>query len=250
MREGVAAPCPEIQVAARPRGAFYVGGTVFAIDYYKQEMPTAPPKDQIPSTTPIWRRLFSLKKLPGVILVAIGVGWRVLDWGGRLDFLWHAIEALGGDVAMIVSIVSSPLFSVGLIAVGVSYVVWVGEPVVATIRHPLVPVIGWGFVILCISALGATLIFGYFVSTLTNDPDALYQNLTPVARVSIPQIDDASMTVTFTNVTTPTGTLLDMSQPFMFRHKRIICSGKPQDRAASRLPAPISYPDLLCRIQK
>jgi hypothetical protein len=204
----------------------------------------------ITSAAPIWRRIFSYSKLPGITIAIIGVAWRVLDWGGRLDFLWHMVEALGGNAAMIATIISSPLSSVALIVVGLSYVIFVGEPVVTTIRGPLVPVIGWGFVILCLSLLGAISIFGYFVYELPNDPDALYQGLSPVARISGPEIDNTSKSITFNNVISPTGNLLDMSKPFFFRHMVVACSGKPQDNiAASRLPQPLGYPDLSCRIQ-
>jgi hypothetical protein len=199
-------------------------------------------------TTPLWRRLFSLKKLPGFVFVIIGLAWRALDWGGRLDILWRTIEAFGGNVSMIVSYVSNPLFSVGLICAGMAYVIFVGEPVVATIRHPAVPILGWGLVIMCAAFLGAILLFGYFGSDLTSEPNALYQNLNRVGQIENAEIDDRSKTVVLFNVmAVPWSTLLDLSRPFIFRHMKLTCSGTPSDTsAASRLPRAVGYEKLTC----
>jgi hypothetical protein len=242
--------CPEILVAL-PTALSILRGKRSGCPYVSiQQMHDQETNSEACKPAALWRRLFSLKKLPGIVFVIIGLGWRFLDWGGRLDVLWRTIEAFGGNVSMMVSIVSSPLFSVGLIFLGLSYVIFVGEPVVATIRNPFIPILGWGLVIVCMAFLGAISLFGYFVSGLTDEPDALYQNLTRVAHVESANIDNNNKTVILNNVLMPSGTLLDLSTPFIFHHMRLTCSGKPFDAvAASRLPQPVFYEKLTCRME-
>jgi hypothetical protein len=78
-----------------------------------------------------------------------------LDVGGRLDLFRHVAESVGGTPAMLAAVVSSIWTSVALIAGGIGYIVFVGEPKQGVQRHYLLPYVGWAlFVIACLSMMG------------------------------------------------------------------------------------------------
>jgi hypothetical protein len=55
----------------------------------------------------IWdkiRSAFSLRKLPGHALWVLGIGWRLLDYGGRLDVFSRMVEGMGGTPAMLADV--------------------------------------------------------------------------------------------------------------------------------------------------
>jgi hypothetical protein len=89
------------------------------------------------------RSLFTLQKIPGHALWLLGLGWRFLDIGGRLDVLQRVVEGMGGTPAMIASVVSSIWTSITLIALGIAYIVFIGEPQKGVQRHHAWPYVGW-----------------------------------------------------------------------------------------------------------
>jgi len=128
-----------------------------------------PETETSPSPTPsaakpTWRRLLSPQKFPGYFIAIVGLGWKILDIGGRLDFFWQAVQVMGGDAALVAMIILSPYFSVSLILFGVLYVIFVGDSVVLTIRHPAMPVVGWSIAGILLVFLSSILMFGYFLS--------------------------------------------------------------------------------------
>ena len=89
-----------------------------------------PETETSPSPTPsaakpTWRRLLSPQKFPGYFIAIVGLGWKILDIGGRLDVFWQAVQVMGGDAALVAMIILSPYFSVSLILFGVLYVIFV-----------------------------------------------------------------------------------------------------------------------------
>lgn len=116
------------------------------------------------------RGLFSLRKLPGIGITLFGLvwqaahgGWILLDWAGRASLFLDAVKSMGGDPAVIASVVNSPFFGVGLIVVGIGYVVFVGEPHAGVQRHAWWPYVGWGFFTLCAIVVLLTVGYGAFV---------------------------------------------------------------------------------------
>jgi|SRR5271165_6352371 len=102
---------------------------------------------------------FSLRKLPGHAIWVLGVVWKLLDIAGHLDVFSRMVEGMGGTPAMLANVLLSPLTSVGMIAIGISYVVFVGEPEKGVQRHVWWPYVGWAiFAISLISMVG---IVGY-----------------------------------------------------------------------------------------
>lgn len=110
-----------------------------------------------------WKLLLSPRKLPGIGLLVIGLGWRLLDIGGRLDLLVRVIEQIGGSPALIASIVSSVWFSVALVAAGVVYLIFVGEPGRGVQRQRWWSAIGWGIFVLSFAGMVGTATVGYVV---------------------------------------------------------------------------------------
>jgi hypothetical protein len=105
------------------------------------------------------RPFLSLRKLPGVLLTAFGLGWKLLDIGGRLDLFIRIAESMGGSLALLATALLSPWTSVGLVAVGVGYVVFVGEPEKGAQRHPWWPYAGWA--LLACSVLSLLIVAGW-----------------------------------------------------------------------------------------
>jgi hypothetical protein len=99
------------------------------------------------------RTLLRIRRWPGFALAALGIGWRLLDVGGRLDMLSRVVEGMGGNPAMIAPIISSVWFSVGLVVLGVAYVVFLGEPKKGVQRHPAWPYVAWIVVIICLTLM-------------------------------------------------------------------------------------------------
>jgi hypothetical protein len=69
-------------------------------------------------------------------------------------FIFEVVQTRGGNVAMIASIFQSPYFSIGLVAVGLAYVIFVGEPTGKVLHHKWLPAVGWTIVAMLFAALG------------------------------------------------------------------------------------------------
>jgi hypothetical protein len=105
--------------------------------------------------------------------------------------------------------------------------------------------------VLLVLGVGAVIVMGglYYWQIPARDPNGLYQSGTLVASVHDPNIDKKTQTIIFGAATTTTGMLLDMNSMFEFRYWKLQCSGKPQERTATRLPLPLPYSNLVCHIQ-
>jgi hypothetical protein len=93
-------------------------------------------------------------------LTVLGLGWKFLDVGGRLDLLSRIVEGMGGSPAMVASTVSSIWFSIALVICGVAYIVFVGEPEKGVQRQAFWPYLGWIVFGLCFTAMVATVSYG------------------------------------------------------------------------------------------
>jgi hypothetical protein len=104
--------------------------------------------------------------------------------------------------------------------------------------------------VLLVCGVGAVIVMGglFYWQIPARDLNSLYQSGTLVASVHNTKIDKNTQTITFGEATT-TGMLLDMNSTFEFRYWRLQCSGKSQERTATRLPLPLPYPNLVCQIQ-
>ena len=105
--------------------------------------PASPPPTAVVLSTPWWKRIAARWKLPGWAWVGLAIVTRVPDWVGRADFWRSAIGHLEGNFAVLPSIVASPYFSVGLLIIGLAYLVFVGEPKRGVQRHAWWPYVGW-----------------------------------------------------------------------------------------------------------
>lgn len=110
-----------------------------------------------------WRRIWG----PGITLLGllgqlVHWGWLSLDIFGRLDLLWRVVESMGGTPALIASIVSSWQFSFALIAIGLIYTVFVGEPEQGVQRHTWWPYVAASIFFICLTAMGLLAIYGAY----------------------------------------------------------------------------------------
>lgn len=114
-----------------------------------------------------FRSAFSVRKWAGYALSLLGLvqqsiywGWSLLDIGGRLDFLWHIAESAGGTPAMLTTAIFWPWTGIILIASGVLYVVFVGEPTSGVQRHHWWPYVGWGIAGFVFASMAGTALYG------------------------------------------------------------------------------------------
>jgi hypothetical protein len=114
----------------------------------------------------LWSAL-SPRKWPGYALSLLGIGlsglrygWDFLDIGGRLDVFWRIAEGLGATTGLVTAIILWPWTGILLIAAGVLYVVFVGEPPTGVQRHHGWLYVGWGIVAFVFAAMAVPAIYG------------------------------------------------------------------------------------------
>jgi hypothetical protein len=79
------------------------------------------------------------------------------------------------------------------------------------------------------------------------DPQHLYEDNSPIARVHDPKVDLSGQTVTFPLVTS--GVLLATDKPYQYRQWKLICGGTQSYSAQGTGAAPeFDYSHLICRI--
>jgi hypothetical protein len=94
-----------------------------------------------------WKNLlFRDIKFPGWALFIWGTLIVIPDIKTRLDFWWDASAYLGGELAMVAAVLTSPLFGAFLMIIGVAYIVLVDESKRPTVRHRWWPIFGWAAV--------------------------------------------------------------------------------------------------------
>jgi hypothetical protein len=115
------------------------------------------------------RALFSWRKIWGWAVTVFGLvtqaihwGWFSLDVFGRLDVAWRVVETMGGTAALAATVLSSWQFSLCLIVVGLSYLIFVGEPEAGVKRHPALPYLAASILFICIAAMGSIAIYGWY----------------------------------------------------------------------------------------
>ena len=100
--------------------------------------PTKKPEPAINSTKNVrLKRLFNIKvKLPGWLLILVGVYNTIPDWKGRFDFWAEATKQAEVHLSVATTVILSPYFGLCLIASGIAYLAFVGEPEKGVLRHP------------------------------------------------------------------------------------------------------------------
>jgi hypothetical protein len=108
-----------------------------------------------------WRRIWGpATMLLGLLQGLARVGWHSLDALGRLDVLWRVVESTNGGLAFIASIVSAWWFGLALIALGLLYTIFVGEPRAGVQRHPALPYLAASVFFVCLTLLAGLAIYG------------------------------------------------------------------------------------------
>jgi hypothetical protein len=75
------------------------------------------------------------------------------EWSETVRLAYDAMRELGGEPALVADVLSSPWAGLAMIAGGMAYVVFVGEPKQGVQRHPGWPVLGWSVFGVCLTAL-------------------------------------------------------------------------------------------------
>jgi hypothetical protein len=116
-----------------------------------------------------FRSLFSWRKIWATAITALGLFGQLIHWGwvsldilGRLDVGWRIVETMGGTAALAATVLSSWQFSLGLIVIGLSYLIFVGEPDAGANRHPSLPYLAASVLFVCIAAMGSIAIYGWY----------------------------------------------------------------------------------------
>lgn len=78
------------------------------------------------------------------------------DWKSRLDFWLEAARRAGDYTSGAAAMIGSPYFGIGLVAAGISWLIFVGEPQRGVQRHNWLPYLGWSIVALCFTAIVVT----------------------------------------------------------------------------------------------
>lgn len=107
-------------------------------------------------------RPFTGRKLPGWASIILGALERLALQEERIREAFHLVRDLGSEPAMLVSALESPIFSIALIAGGVGYLIFVGEPKAGTVRHRWWPVVGWSIAAICLAVIVSVFGYGYF----------------------------------------------------------------------------------------
>lgn len=119
------------------------------------ELPGIPPAPEPPK--PAWyKRLFARRKLPAWAFFVLSAIEQIPDWKGRLDFWMESAREADGYLGVAAIMIASPYFSVGLVAAGVAWLLFVGEPQKGVQRHAWLPYLGWGLFAVCLTAVVVT----------------------------------------------------------------------------------------------
>lgn len=102
----------------------------------------------------------SPRKYPGYVGIVIGAAWKAFAALGNMEFISDVVRDVGGPVPMMLHIVLSGWFSLGLIVLGLLYVIFVGEPEAGVQRHRLWPYVGWSMVTLSAAVMAIALAYG------------------------------------------------------------------------------------------
>jgi hypothetical protein len=115
--------------------------------------------------------IFSWRKIWGLGIMLLGLpgqlihwGWVSLDFLGRVDVFWHIVESMGGSRALVANFISSWQFSLGLIVVGLLYLIFVGEPRAGVQRHPSLPYVAASIFLICLTTMASVAVYGWFES--------------------------------------------------------------------------------------
>lgn len=98
-------------------------------------------------------------KLPGWAAILFAVFVFFPDWHARLDFWLHVAASAGGKMGLLASAIASPYFSPALAAVGVLWILFVGEPKGVQRRHWL-RYVGWSVLVVCVTTVVVTAGYG------------------------------------------------------------------------------------------
>ena len=117
-------------------------------------------------------RLLSWVGLPGWAIVILGGLWDIFiavpEIHHAIEFWLGAAEHVGGSMTRIAAIITSPWFGLGLVVLGMGYLVFVGEPR-WQIRHPLAPLFGW--TVVGVAVLAFVFVMGAGYAAVQLDPE-------------------------------------------------------------------------------
>jgi hypothetical protein len=121
------------------------------------------------STTPKWSRdrvvafitnaLLGQFKVPGWLAIALAVFMGVADWNSRIEFWISVARSSNRYLGTIASVLLWPYFAPALAIAGFLYVLAVPGSRNAQ-RHPIVPIVAWISVALCIASVVITAGYG------------------------------------------------------------------------------------------
>jgi hypothetical protein len=101
-------------------------------------------------------------KLPGWAAVLLFIYTIVPDTYSRTEFWIATAKTTGGYVAMAALVVGSPYFGPGLLAFGLLWILFVGEPSKGVQRHHGLRYIGWSVFSVCLAAVAISAVTGWF----------------------------------------------------------------------------------------
>jgi hypothetical protein len=128
-----------------------------------------------------WQKLRSKIKWPGWSFIVLAIVTGPPNWFGVYDF-WIIQGRLEGVLGISTSIVLSPLFTAVLTVVGLTYLMFVGEPKRGVQRHPALPYIAWAIAAVCAAAVVTTLGYGYLTLQATRIQAANSWKIEPAQR--------------------------------------------------------------------
>jgi hypothetical protein len=138
-----------------------------ASEMSEPELPGIPP----PPGLVWWRRplrLLTKPKLPGWVFFLWLLIQQIPDWKGRIDFWLDAAKQAGGHAGDAAVVIGSPYFGLGMAAIGVLWLAFVGEPQRGVQRHPCLPYLGWAIAGIFFTAIVITTLTGVFRVAVTS----------------------------------------------------------------------------------
>jgi hypothetical protein len=101
-------------------------------------------------------------KLPGWAALLLFIYTIIPDTVSRISFWIETAKTTGGYVAYAAAIVSSPYFGPALLAAGLAWILFVGEPAKGVQRHHWMRYVGWAVIAICVTAIIVTATYGWF----------------------------------------------------------------------------------------
>lgn len=118
-----------------------------------------------PFVSRFFNRLAKPIKVPGGVLLAIGVYRFVPDISEETEWWWDRAREATGAIRWVAAMIASPYFSLSLIVGGLLWLIFVDEPK-TPMRSSVVAIAGWVSVAVIMVAIIVATTYGYAISTL------------------------------------------------------------------------------------